>query len=164
MPNRKKICFNSRTSKENCIPQTQLSGTTSYAVHIQPLSRQVTVQVLLTPDTVDTVLWADDVWRYRPKHVEQLTDLNKLYSVAACWIFIAILYDARSTERTITGTLHEDWCTFLIISRPVPFRTRSVSHTFVEKLKTHNLHIWNVHHWRLKHFITQQMHKCIIRR
>ena len=102
MPNRKKIFFNSRTSKENCIPQTQLSGTTNYAVHIQPLSRQVAVQVLLTPDAVDTVLWADDVWRYRPKHVEQLTDLNKLYSVASCWIYIAILYDAQSIEHKKT--------------------------------------------------------------
>jgi len=27
-----------------------------------------------------------------------LTDLNKLYSVASCWIIIAILYDARSIE------------------------------------------------------------------
>ena len=36
--------------------------------------------------------------KYHQKHVEQLTDLNKLYSVASCWIIIAILYDARSTE------------------------------------------------------------------
>jgi len=28
---------------------------------------------------------------YHPKHVKQLTDLNKLYSVASCWITIAIL-------------------------------------------------------------------------
>ena len=28
--------------------------------------------------------------KYHPKHVEQLTDLNKLYSVASCWIIIAI--------------------------------------------------------------------------
>jgi len=36
--------------------------------------------------------------KYHPKQVEQLTDLNKLYSVASCWIIIAILYDARSIE------------------------------------------------------------------
>jgi len=35
---------------------------------------------------------------YHPKHVEQLIDLNKLYSVASCWVIIAILYDARSIE------------------------------------------------------------------
>ena len=28
--------------------------------------------------------------RYHPKHVEQLTDLNKLYSVASCWTITAI--------------------------------------------------------------------------
>jgi len=37
--------------------------------------------------------------KYRRKNVEQLTGLNKLYSVPSCWIIIAILYDARSTER-----------------------------------------------------------------
>jgi len=26
--------------------------------------------------------------KYHPKHVEHLTDLNKLYSVASCWIII----------------------------------------------------------------------------
>jgi len=45
------------------------------------------------PDTVDTVLCApDDGWRYHPKHVEQLTDINKLYSVASCWAVIATYY------------------------------------------------------------------------
>ena len=39
--------------------------------------------------------------KYHPKHVEQLTDLNKLYSVASCWIIIAILYDARSIKHKI---------------------------------------------------------------
>jgi len=51
------------------------------------------------PDTVVTVLWAaDDGWGTNLKNVEQLTDLNKLYSVASCWIIIAILYDAQSIE------------------------------------------------------------------
>ena len=45
------------------------------------------------PDTVDTVLRApDDGWKYHPKHVEQLTDINKLYAVASCRIIIAINY------------------------------------------------------------------------
>ena len=36
--------------------------------------------------------------KYHPKHVEQLTDLNKLYSVESCWIIVAILDDARTIE------------------------------------------------------------------
>jgi len=45
------------------------------------------------PDTVDTVLLApNDGWKYHPKHVEQLTDINKMYTVVSCWIIIAI-YD-----------------------------------------------------------------------
>ena len=36
--------------------------------------------------------------KYHTKHVEQLTDINKLYTVAPCWITIAVLYDARPTE------------------------------------------------------------------
>ena len=43
--------------------------------------------------------------KYHPKHVEQLIDLNKLYSVASCWIMIAIFYDARPIEHTITIVL-----------------------------------------------------------
>jgi len=39
--------------------------------------------------------------KYHLKHVEQLIDLNKLYSVESCWTIIAILYDARSTEHKI---------------------------------------------------------------
>jgi len=43
--------------------------------------------------------------KYHPKHAEQLTDLNKLYSVASCWIIIAILQDALSTECKILSAL-----------------------------------------------------------
>jgi len=39
--------------------------------------------------------------KYHPKYVERLTDLNKLYSVASCWIIIAILYDARFIEHKV---------------------------------------------------------------
>jgi len=36
------------------------------------------------PDVVDTVRRApDDGWRYHQKHVEQFTDINKLYIVAS---------------------------------------------------------------------------------
>ena len=41
--------------------------------------------------------------KYHPKHVEQLTGLNKLYSVASCWIIIAILHDVRSIEHKKNG-------------------------------------------------------------
>jgi len=61
------------------------------AVSIQWRSRQVAVTVTVMPDTVDTVTWAaDDGWRYRPKHVERFTDINKLYTVASCWTIIGI--------------------------------------------------------------------------
>ena len=44
------------------------------------------------PDAVDTVECApDDGWRYHPKNVEQITDVNKLCNVASCWTFIGIL-------------------------------------------------------------------------
>jgi len=43
--------------------------------------------------TVRTVLWApDDGWKYHSKHVEQLTDINKLFTVASFPIIIAIYY------------------------------------------------------------------------
>jgi len=60
-------------------------------VPIQPRPRQVVVMVSLMPDTVDKVLCApDDGWKYHPKHVEHLTDINELYTAAYCWIIIAI--------------------------------------------------------------------------
>ena len=40
---------------------------------------------------VDKVVCApDDGWRYHPKHVEQLPDINKLCKGASCWIYIGI--------------------------------------------------------------------------
>jgi hypothetical protein len=41
-----------------------------------------------------SVLWvayADDGWKYHPKHVQQFPDINKLCNVASCWIYIGIL-------------------------------------------------------------------------
>jgi hypothetical protein len=32
----------------------------------------------------------DDEWSYHLKHVEQFTNINKLYSVASCWTIIEI--------------------------------------------------------------------------
>ena len=68
-------------------------------VPVQPRLRQVAVQVSLMPDTVDTVLWAsDDGWNTTRNMLSSLTDWNKVYSVASCWIIIAILYDTQSIE------------------------------------------------------------------
>jgi hypothetical protein len=45
---------------------------------------------------VDTVVCApDDGWKYHPKHVEQFPDINKLYNVASCWIYVGILLGAH---------------------------------------------------------------------
>jgi hypothetical protein len=52
--------------------------------------------VWLISDAVDTVVCApDDGWKYHPKHVEQLPDINKLCNVASCWIYIGILLGAH---------------------------------------------------------------------
>jgi len=58
---------------------------------VQSLSRQVAVTVVLMTNVVATVTWApDDGWRYHPKHVEQFTDINKLFIVASWWTIIGI--------------------------------------------------------------------------
>jgi hypothetical protein len=45
------------------------------------------------PDAVDTVVCApDDGWKYHPKHVEQLPDINKLCNFASCWIYLRCTY------------------------------------------------------------------------
>jgi hypothetical protein len=50
-----------------------------------------TVTVLQIPDAVDTVVCApDDGWKYHPKHVEQLPDINKVCNVTSCWIYTGI--------------------------------------------------------------------------
>jgi hypothetical protein len=61
-----------------------------------PRYRQIAVTVWQIPDAVDTVVWApDDGWKYHPKHVQQFPDINKLCSVASCWIYIGILLGAH---------------------------------------------------------------------
>jgi hypothetical protein len=50
------------------------------------------------PDAVDTVVCAlDDLWKYRPKHLEQFPDINKLCNFASCWMYeyIEILLGAH---------------------------------------------------------------------
>jgi hypothetical protein len=42
--------------------------------------------VWIMPNIADTVIWApDDEWSCHSKHVEQFTNINKLYIVAYCW-------------------------------------------------------------------------------
>ena len=75
-------------------------------------SRQVAVQVLLMPVTVDTALWAPDGGRkYHPKHVEPFTDINILYIFVSCWIFISII-EHKSCLLMFSTKLSE---TFLIL-------------------------------------------------
>ena len=64
------------------------------------LQRLVLVKPLLLPAAIaagssnvltDTVVCApDDGWRYHPKHVEHFPNINKLWNVASCWIYISI--------------------------------------------------------------------------
>jgi hypothetical protein len=53
--------------------------------------------------------------------------------------FLRRKFKFRWTLTLITGTLHEDQYTFLIISRSVLLRMRNVSDTVVEKINTHVL-------------------------
>jgi hypothetical protein len=86
-------------------------------VPVQSRSRKAAVTVLQMPDAVDTVTWTpDDGWRYQPKHVEQFTDINKLYIVASCWTIIGLelhFWKPHSTNvrhiisRSTKGLLHE---------------------------------------------------------
>jgi hypothetical protein len=39
---------------------------------------------------VTPLLLPDDEWSYHRKHVEQFPDINELYNVASCWIYIGI--------------------------------------------------------------------------
>jgi len=54
------------------------------------------VTVWQLPDAVDTVVCApDDGWKNHPKHAEQFPDINKLFNVASCCIYIGILLRAH---------------------------------------------------------------------
>jgi len=54
----------------------------SSKLHIQ---RQVFVRPI--PDAVCAVLSSDDGWKAHLKHVEHLTEINKLCNVASCWLY-----------------------------------------------------------------------------
>jgi hypothetical protein len=56
--------------------------------------------------TVDTVIWAgDDGWRYHPKHVEQFTDIHKLYIVASCWTVVDTYYTTHGPLNNLSTEL-----------------------------------------------------------
>ena len=35
-------------------------------------------------------LFHDDGWRYNPKHVEQFPEINQMFNVESCWLYIII--------------------------------------------------------------------------
>jgi hypothetical protein len=63
--------------------------------------------VSIMPDTADTVIWApDDGCIYHPKHVEQFTNINKLYCCMLLDNYWHIFHDARTLEhRRLSGGL-----------------------------------------------------------
>ena len=64
-------------------------------------------------DAVDTVVCApDDGWWYRPKHVQQFPDINKLCNFASCWVNIRILL--RCTD---PWTLNSKYLPYVILNK-----------------------------------------------
>ena len=61
-----------------------------------PRQRQVARTVWQIPDVVGTVLCSWWWVGIHPKHVEQFTEINKLYNVASCWSYFGT--HLRSTE------------------------------------------------------------------
>jgi hypothetical protein len=67
--------------------------------------------VSIVPDTADTVIWApDDGCSYHRKHVEQFTNINKLYIVVFILLdnYWHIFHDARTLEHLLSFL---DWNT-----------------------------------------------------
>ena len=65
------------------------------------------------PDTVTRA--PDDGRRYHPKHVEQFTDINKLYIVASCWIIIDTYYASSIWEqRYVSEPIETKYFKFLL--------------------------------------------------
>jgi hypothetical protein len=76
--------------------------------------------VSIMPDTADTVIWApDDKRSYHSKHVEQFTDINKLYIVTSCWTIIDICliesFGVTVWGRKLLWFVSSDglWCDFI---------------------------------------------------
>ena len=54
-----------------------------------PQERQVAVTVWQVPDSINTVVCApDDGWWYHPKHVERISEINKLCKVTSFWKYV----------------------------------------------------------------------------
>ena len=127
------------------------------AVPIQPRPRQVAVTVSLMPDTVDTVLWApDDGWKYHSKHVEQLTDINELYTVASCWIIIAIHYTMHgplNIKNTKSGFLM--W-TQVLYHKNLP------SNTFIEVWHSSKAYTPSVPHKEQIPSLLERFHRLVL--
>jgi hypothetical protein len=92
-----------------------ISGSTS--THHQERI-QLYLQHLVFVDTVVCV--PDDGWKYYPKHVEQFPDINKLYNVSSCWIFVYtgillrihyILHISRIRVKQQNLPFHPPYCT-----------------------------------------------------
>jgi hypothetical protein len=66
-------------------PALHILGGTS--IHHQESTKLYAVDTILCPP--------DERWKYHPKHAEQSPDINKLYNVASCWIYIGILLGAH---------------------------------------------------------------------
>jgi hypothetical protein len=63
------------------------------------LSAAIVEELELVYATHSTLKPVDDGWKYHPKHVEQVSDINKLCNVASCSIYIEYTYDARTHKR-----------------------------------------------------------------
>jgi hypothetical protein len=63
--------------------------------------------VSLMPDTADTVIWApDDEWSYHSKHVQQFTNINKLYF---CILLDNYWYNLFSLSAASCGSPHSSY-------------------------------------------------------
>ena len=83
---------------------------TGTAVPVQSRSQQIAVTGLLMPHAVDTGIWAlYNWWRYHPKHVERITDINKLYIVAFCWTIIGMFIWCLTFHIVIIADMQQVW-------------------------------------------------------
>ena len=84
----------------------ELKTVYAYGTVIPSLQRQwqVAVKFDKVPDAAYTVLAPDDGQRNCLKHVEHFTEINKLCSVASCWLYLEIC--ARNYFLQLAVTLH----------------------------------------------------------
>jgi len=69
--------------------ETALPISDGISTHHQEHIQLYLQHLVLVTDAVHTVVCApDDGWRYHPKHIEQFPEINKLFNVASCWIYV----------------------------------------------------------------------------